>query len=281
MKHITQSFVCFFVFTIILSSFSVFNAMEITPAGEIEIDWGYKKRDNMTISYFQDRDSQLYPYFLLPHERREKVSEDRIIEKYKKTFGTDTYIDNFNRCCTISSLNEENKKALCYVLQLIDKQGIIVTPEKLRIEGRDKHFSRIMSERIVRLPVAIRKEVTKKTDRKMICNTSYEPSYAHTILDDELNKEICAHAVSYSETCCCFCVLEHSFLKYFGNTDILGLHCVFSTIASSGFGYCVFKKIKDCLRETPESKDKRHGFKELLLLQDMEYKIVEAKEKED
>src|SRR5438128_746250 len=135
-KCIKQSFLYLFMLNIMLLSYS-FSLRAMQPDGQIEQDWGYKKRDEKSFCCFGKTDDRAYPYFLYEKNNNNvKISEQKITTKYNKIFGS---------VCDISSLNEENKQTLWYVLKTMKNS------EKLRIEGRDKDFADKMSQRVLRL----------------------------------------------------------------------------------------------------------------------------------
>ena len=265
MKYINNFFLFFFMFNIILLSNSFFlQAME--EGGQVEQDWGYKKREGKSLCCFDDRDERAYPYFLSDkNDSNAKVSEQKIIKKYNKTFGDS---------CDISSLNEENKKTLWYVLETIKKN------EKLRIEGRDKYFSQTMSQRVLNLPLKIRQKIAAKCGKNMMSNRHYESSRLDAIWDDEDHKKFCAYLV---ESCgiSCYCVLRCCSLKVL-NPHILPALILYFLIKTFSCGNRdLYAVMKDWLKETPEEKDRRHGFETISLLQEMECEIVDSKEKQD
>ena len=266
MKCIKRSFLYFFMFTMVLlnNSFSLQAMKRLRePRAVAVIDWEYKQRENKGLCYFDDKDGPEYPFFLFNKSNANvKISDEKIAKKYNKIFGS---------ICAVSSLNEENKKTLWYVLESIKKD------KKLRIEGGNKNFAKEMSQRVLNLPLKIRQEIAEKYGETMMSNTHCEPSRLGALLDSKSHKQQLAIAVADCGGYIC-CSLQYCLWYALGLS--LPFKCICAPIVIS-LGCCCYsyKKIDGLLQETPEKRDKRQGFVAISLLKEMEYEIVDSKEK--
>ena len=269
--HYNKKFFYIFVFNaIVLSNIAPLQSMQ-----RVEQDWEYKKREDKSICCLTHKDDQDYPHFFLEKTDSKtqcsSVLEQEIATKYNNIFN-DTY--------DITSLDDENKKALWYVSRIAEKNKNLKIKE-LRIEGINKDFAQKMSQRVCNLPVDIKRKIAEKYGMNMICNTDYEPRLSDVIWDDEDNKNKMAYVLAGSGGCCCYwlqkwccdaiCPCEDS---YNFCIDVRGEITVFCLMY-------LYNKVNIWFNETPEQKDKRHGFETIPLLKEMECKIVEAKEKID
>jgi hypothetical protein len=266
MKCIKRSFLYFFMFTMVLlnNSFSLQAMKRLREKeNEIAIDWEYKQRENKGLCCFDGKDGPVYPSFLLnKNDSKVKISDKKIAKEYNKTFG---------RSCDILCLNEENKKTLWYVLEVIKKD------RDLRIEGRNKDFAQEMSQRVLNLPLKIRQEIAEKYGENMMSNTQYEPSRLGSLLDSKTHKQHLAIGAADCGGYIC-CSLQYYLLYALGLS--LPFKCICAPIVIS-LGCCCYsyKKIDGLLQETPEKRDKRQGFVAISLLKEMECEIVDSKEK--
>lgn len=262
MKCIKQFFLYLFTFNIMLLSYS-FSLQAMKLDAQIEQDWEYKKRDEKSLCCFGKTDDRVYPYFLSKKDNNNvKISEQRITTQYSKIFET---------VCDISSLNEENKQTLWYVLKTIKNS------EKLRIEGRDKDFAHEMSRRVIRLPLNIKQKIAEKYGASMTRNVCYEPSYMDVLWDD---KDHVRHNVA-----CCGMYSCCSLQCYFWSLLNPPHECMpIPILITLGCYHYLSLKINDYLKETGEQEDQRHGFRAMnfVILQEMESNVVDAgKEKVD
>src|SRR5579862_6120706 len=126
--HYNKKFFYIFVFNaIVLSNIAPLQSMQ-----RVEQDWEYKKREDKSICCLTHKDDQDYPHFFLEKTDSKtqcsSVLEQEIATKYNNIFN-DTY--------DITSLDDENKKALWYVSRIAEKNKNLKIKE-LRIEGIDR-----------------------------------------------------------------------------------------------------------------------------------------------
>ena len=260
----------------VLSNIFVIQAMEKIEYA-IEKDWGYKKRENKNFCCCKDTDDKKYPYFVSTGAG-DMISERRdITERYHEMFGKD---------CNIESWSAEDKRTLAYLLETIQKNEKLGVKE-FRIEGRDKDFSQKMSLRVKNLPLEIKQHIRTKYGETMISNIYYQPSYYDTVMNNEDNKIECAFTTTGGISClwywllrwCCPITPTIAIPPYtINNSDQWESFRIFTTYSCFSCWYVIIKK---CLYETPEQKDKRHGFAAIPLLKEMKCTIVDAKEKQD
>ncbi|HEX4069006.1 MAG TPA: hypothetical protein VHX42_02820 [Candidatus Babeliales bacterium] len=270
MNYNKKVFVFFYIFSVIvLNVFSV-HAMELIHPVEtkfIEQDWGYKKREINKCCYFTDNDMIEYPYFLPDGDKnqpRHLFSESDLIT---------TYQDIFKDICPIDSLNTKNKRTLYFLLETIQKNKKAKV-KKLRIEGRDDHFALQMSERITALPLHVRQTISKKYGANITSNIYYKPTCSDVFLDNgEICKDNCSWTGADVGGVFCYCLLccPCPFITYQPCRALIAYQCAI----------CLHDTIRNRLQETAEEKDKRYGFENIALLQEMECVIVDAKEKID
>jgi hypothetical protein len=278
----------FILHVLALSNTFFLQAMELTVSKVTEMDWGYKRRDDNSCYCFQDKDKQRYPYFLSENDHGQEISDDTICEACKDTFGTDTFKYAWQERCSVRSSKKKQKETYnVRSLNAIDKGTlwfILVTIYKdceegkpLKIEGIDARFAQEMSKRILQLPLAIKAAIADKTgSKKMILNDNRKLLYLDTILDDEDNKEKCSRITAGSGVIYAFFSSENFFLHNL-RQPLCGLHCVFSATVSLVFGCFLLCITRHCNKETPEQKEKRHGFKEHSILTEMDYVIINRK----
>ena len=272
MNYNKKSLLYFCVFNVIVLS----NIAPLQSMQSIEQDWGYKRREDKSLCCCEDTDDKEYPYFLSDKEIRPMISERDIATTYHDIFGVD---------CNMTTLHEEEKNTLAYVLEAIkksEKSGI----KEFRIEGRDKGFSQKMSLRVKNLPLEIRQTIATKYGETIMSNIRYQPSYVNTVMDNEDNHDYCARTVAGGISClwywlqkwCCSITPPIVVPPYNVHNDELENFRALTTMPCPACWYVIVRK---CLHETPEQKDKRHGFAAIPLLKEMECKIVDAKEKVD
>lgn len=289
MNFIKEKFSYLFILhVLVLSSAFSLRAMELVTNKTTTMDWGYKRRKDNSCYCFPDKDKQVYPYFLSKNKRGQEISDDALCAACQDTFGTDTFTYAWNEIPSRRSSQKKQKETYnVRSLNIIDKGTlwfILVTIYKdyeegkpLKIEGRDARFAHEMSKRILQLPLAIKAAIAEKTgSRKMMVNDKLRLLYLDTILDDEDNKKKCGCITASSGMTYAFFSSENYFLHQL-RQPLCGLHCAFSAVISLIVGSFLLCTAKFCNNETPQQKDKRHGFQEHSILTEMDYTIMNHK----